>query len=134
MSFRDGSIEPFKIPRRLSHRDVMPGLYQHKRRAETLKERNEMFKEAKAMISNGIRSPDAAEPSGTRVTRERDHRLRLLLVMAQGSAGAVPEAWRSYARIEDARASALRALRNPQVLRVAIVEDNNPLRLVEWVG
>ena len=36
------------------------------------------------MISNGIRSPDAAEPSGTRATRERDHRLRLLLVMAQG--------------------------------------------------
>lgn len=86
------------------------------------------------MIGNGIRSPDAAEPSGTRPTREPDHGLRLLLVMAQGPAGAVPEAWRSYARIEHARASALGALRNPQVLRVAIVEDNHPLRLVEWVG
>jgi len=55
-------------------------------------------------------------------------------MMAQGSAGAVPEAWRSYARIDDARASASEALRNPHVLRVAIVEDNNPLRFVEWVA
>jgi hypothetical protein len=92
------------------------------------------LKEAKAMIGNVIRSPDPAEPSGMRATRERDRRLRLLLVMAQEPAGAVPEAWPSYARIEDARASALRALRDPQVLRVAILEDNNPLRLVEWVG
>lgn len=83
---------------------------------------------------NGIRSPDAAEPSGTKATREPDHRLRLLLVMAQGPAGAVPEAWLSYAQIEDARASAVAALTNPQVLRVAIIEDNNLLRLVEWVG
>jgi hypothetical protein len=60
--------------------------------------------------------------------------LRLLIVMSQGLAGALPEAWQSYARTEEARASALEALRNPQVLRVAIVEDNIPLRLVEWVG
>jgi hypothetical protein len=90
------------------------------------------------MIGNGIRRPDAAERYGTRATREPDHRLRLLIVMAQGLAGALPEAWRSYAQIEDARASASEALRNPQVLRVAIVEDEsgstNPLRFVEWVG
>jgi hypothetical protein len=61
--------------------------------------------------------------------------------MAQGPAGALPQAWRSYVRIEDARASASEALRNSQVLRVGIVEDGsglagsaNPLRLVEWVG
>jgi len=86
------------------------------------------------MMSNGIRSTDAAERSGTGATKEPAHGLRLLLVMAQGPAGAVPEAWQAYARIEDARANALGALRNPQVLRVAIVEDNNPLRLIEWVG
>jgi hypothetical protein len=90
--------------------------------------------EAKAVISNGIESPDAAEPWRTRATREPSYRLRLLIVMSQGIAGAIPEAWRSYVQIEDARASALEALRNPQVLRVAIVEDNIPLRLVEWVG
>jgi hypothetical protein len=95
------------------------------------------FKEAKAMIGNGIRLPDAAEPYGTRATREANNRFRLLIVMAQGPAGALPEAWRSYAQIEDARASALEALRNPKVLHVAIVEDGsettNPLRLVEWL-
>lgn len=94
-----------------------------------------------SMIDSGIRLPDAAEPYGTRAARKPNHRLRLLIVMAQGPAGASPEAWRSYAQIEDARASALEALRNPLVLRVAIVEDGSgligsakPLRFVEWVG
>ncbi len=86
------------------------------------------------MTGNCIRSPDAAERSGMDATRETDQRFRLLLVMAQGPAGAAPEAWRSYAQLEAARASALGALRHPQVQRVAIVEDDNPLRLVEWVG
>jgi hypothetical protein len=43
--------------------------------------------------------------------------------------------------MKDARANALAALRNPEVLRVAIVEDGpelsgsvNPLCFVEWVG
>jgi hypothetical protein len=92
------------------------------------------LKEAKAMINEDVRLPEAAEPYGTRSTGEPDRRLRLLILMAQGPPGALPEAWQSFAQIEDARASALEALRNPQVLRVAIVEDNNPLRLVEWVG
>jgi hypothetical protein len=91
------------------------------------------------MISNGIQSTDAAEPHATTATTQSHHRLRLLIVMAQGRAGALPEAWRSYAQVEDARAGALEALRNPQVLSVAIVEDGsaligpaNPLRFVEW--
>jgi hypothetical protein len=98
------------------------------------------FREATAVIGNGIRLPQPAEAYGTRSTREPHHRLRLLIVMAQGSPSALPEAWRSYAEIEDARASALAALRTPRVLRVAIVDDGaglgsvNPLRLVEWVG
>jgi hypothetical protein len=82
------------------------------------------------VVGDAVRSPYAAEPSGTSATREPAHRLRLLLVMAQGSAGAVPEAWRSYVHIGDARAGALEAPQNPQVLRVAIVEDDHkPLRL-----
>ena len=89
--------------------------------------------EAKARTGNGLRSRDAAKPSCTRATREPEHGLRLLILMAEGSAGALPEAWRSYPQIEHARASALEALRNPTVLRVAIVEDN-PLRLVEWIA
>jgi hypothetical protein len=101
----------------------MPGLYPHK-----------------AMIGNAIGLHDVAEQHGTTATRKPDQPLRLLIEMAQGPAGALPEAWRSYAQIEDARASARAALRNPRVLRVAIVEDAsglvgsaNPLRLVEWV-
>jgi hypothetical protein len=93
------------------------------------------------MTRNAIGLRDTAQPYGTTATREPEHRLRLLIVMAQGRPGELPEAWRSYAQIEDARASALEALRNPQVLCVAIVEDGsrsfgsvNPLRFVEWVS
>jgi len=90
------------------------------------------------MIENAIGSSDAAETHETTASTNLHHRLRLLIVMAQGPPGALPEAWRSYARIEDARSSALEALRNPQVLRVAIVEDGsgsaNPLRFIECVA
>ena len=93
------------------------------------------------MMAGGMRLPDAAEPEETRTATEADHRLRLLIVMAQGPAGTLPQAWRSYTRIEAARASALEALQNPLVLHVAIVEDGpgligsaHPLRLIEWVG
>ena len=94
--------------------------------------------EPTATTGNAIGLSDATEPYGPRATGEPNHRLRLLIVMARGLAGPLPEAWRSYARIEDARASALVALRNPLVPRVAIVEDGlgstGPLRFVEWVG
>jgi hypothetical protein len=93
------------------------------------------------MIGNDVQLLDAAEPHGTRPATELRHRLRLLIVTAQGPVGALPEAWRSYALIEDARASALAALRNPNVLRVAILEDGfglvgsvNALGVIEWVG
>jgi hypothetical protein len=96
------------------------------------------FNEGKTMMGHGIGLPDATEPDNTQPMSEPLHRLRLLLVMARGRSGEVPEAWQSYARIEDARTSALKALRNSQVLSVAIVEDGSgstdPLRFVEWVG
>jgi hypothetical protein len=92
------------------------------------------------MIGNAAQLLDAAEPHGTRAASEPEHRLRLLVVMAQRPAGALPEAWRTYSLIEDAHASALKALRNPGVLRVAIVENGsalagsaNPLRFIEWI-
>jgi hypothetical protein len=112
-------------------------------KADTKKELNrelprdvESFKESKVMIGKDLQSPEVADRWEATATREPHHRFRLLIVMAQGSAGGLPEAWRSYARIEDARASALQALRDPQVRRVAIVQDESglPLRLVEWVG
>ena len=98
------------------------------------------FNQAETMISNGIRLSHAAHTCGTTAATEPHHRLRLLIVMAEGRPGTLPEAWRSYGQIEEARASATEALRNPHVLRVAIVEDGsgligpNPLGLVEWVG
>ena len=93
------------------------------------------------MTRNPIGLPDAAEQHRTTATPEPTHRLRLLIVVTHGSAGALPEAWRSYATIEDARASAQAALRNPQVSHVAIVDEGsglvvpaNALGFVEWVG
>jgi len=92
------------------------------------------------MSGDAVRLREAAETSETSAMGEPNHRLRLLIVTAHGAAGSIPEAWRSYARIDDARASALDALRDPQVARVAIIEDGsglggsvNPLRFVGWV-
>jgi hypothetical protein len=58
--------------------------------------------------------------------------------MARGLPCRLPEAWRSYAGIADARAAALEALQDSEVVRVAVVENDSgstdPLRFVEWVG
>ena len=60
-------------------------------------------------------------------------RCRLIPVMAHESPGVVPEAWRSYLNLNEARVAAAAALRDTRVLRIAIVEDGNPLRFVEWM-
>ena len=93
------------------------------------------------MIGGDIGLPEVDETYRTRARTQPEHRLRLLIVMTHGLPGVLPEAWRSYVRIEDARASALAALENPQVLRVGVVEDGaapigsaNPLRFIEWVA
>ena len=93
------------------------------------------------VVHDHVQLPEDVEPFATQAIREPDRRLRLLILMTQGGPGALPEAWRSYAHIEDARANASVALRDPRILRVAIIEDGsrlggsvNPLRLVEWVG
>ena len=72
--------------------------------------------------------------SGATQMNEPNHRFRILAVMAQGAPGALGEAWRSYVNLEDARAGARAARKDPRVLQVAIVDDHNgPLRLVEWI-
>jgi hypothetical protein len=60
-------------------------------------------------------------------------RFRLLAVTAPGLGATLPEAWRSYPNIEDARNSALTMMRDSRVRRVAIVQDVNVLELVEWI-
>ena len=53
--------------------------------------------------------------------------------MSKGTPGVLPEAWRSYVNVDEARIGARTALQDARVLKVAIVEDDdNPLRLVEW--
>lgn len=91
------------------------------------------------VTSKGMRLSGATELCA--LPTEPKCRLRLLILMARGTPGALPEAWGSYVQIEHARSSALSALRNPEVLRVGIVDDGsglggsvNALRLVEWVG
>ena len=59
---------------------------------------------------------------------------RLLALMAQGASGALPEAWRSYHDVGEARLAARDMMRDQRVLGVAIVEDRPPLQLIEWVS
>jgi hypothetical protein len=66
--------------------------------------------------------------------REGLHRYRLLAMMVHGTAGALPEAWRSYGTVEKARIGAREMLHNQHVLQVAIIEDRPPLQFVEWVS
>ena len=58
---------------------------------------------------------------------------RLIAGMAGDSPGEVPEAWRSYFNVNEARIAAAAALRDTRVLGIAIVEDSNPLRFIEWI-
>jgi hypothetical protein len=55
--------------------------------------------------------------------REGHQQYRLLAMMVQGTAGALPEAWRSYPTVDTARSSAREMLDDERVLQVAIVED-----------
>ena len=64
---------------------------------------------------------------------QMQHRFRLLTEPGGGIAGRLPETWRSYSNLEEARVSALAMLRDSRVRRVAIVDDINVLELVEWI-
>jgi hypothetical protein len=82
---------------------------------------------------HAVRASDA-RPNVVTTWDEAYHRYRLLAMMAQGTASALPEAWQSYRNVEEARVGAQELLHNQRVLRVAIVEDRIPLQFVEWVG
>ena len=64
--------------------------------------------------------------------KEVGHRFRILALMSEGRPGAVPEAWQSYPNLDEARIGARAALQDARVSRIAILEDGNPLRFVEW--
>lgn len=73
----------------------------------------------------GLRTAIAREEAG--------HPFRLLATMAKGAPSALPEAWRSYPNVDDARLAARQMLQDPRVMRVVIVEDRPPLQFVESV-
>jgi hypothetical protein len=90
------------------------------------------------MKNDAFEGLQGAAPSrpGRRARAGRDeayNRYRLLAVMAQGTAAALLEAWRSYRNVEEARIGARAMLLDDSVLRVAIVGDRIPLQLIEWV-
>jgi hypothetical protein len=53
--------------------------------------------------------------------------------MRQGTAASLPSTWEHYLTIEDARAGTRPLYHDDRVLRVMIVTDSLPPRLVEWV-
>ena len=86
-----------------------------------------------------MKTDEMLEPSGTScnvVIAHGDacHRFRLVATMVQGTAAVLPEAWRSYRNVDEARLAAREMLRNQRVLRVAIVADDPPLQFIEWVA
>lgn len=75
------------------------------------------------------------ERNGVATMERTQNSLRILAVMAVGLPGVLPEVWRVYARLEEARVAALNVLRDPRVRGVAILDDHNgPLSLVEWMA
>lgn len=89
------------------------------------------------MTTDGIRELPATGTSeagaGDNARESAYHPFRLLASMAHGSAGALPEAWRSYRNVDEARRAARDMMRDDRVLRVAIIEDRPPLQFIEWV-
>jgi hypothetical protein len=53
--------------------------------------------------------------------------------MVKGAPGGLPEAWRSYRNVDEARLAARHMMQDQRVLEVAIVEDRPPLQFIEWV-
>jgi len=57
---------------------------------------------------------------------------RLRPIMKQGTAAAIPETWKHFSSIEDARAGAKVMYQNDRVLRVMAVVDSVG-SFVEWI-
>jgi hypothetical protein len=92
----------------------------------------EIMKDEEMRELHAVRTSEA-RPSVVITWDEVSHRYRLLAMMVQGTASALPQAWRSYRNVEEARIGAQEMLHNDRVLRVAIIEDHIPLQFVEWV-
>jgi hypothetical protein len=58
---------------------------------------------------------------------------RLILSVRRGSASSVPDAWRHYPTLEQARAAAATLLRHERVTRIAVVRNEAPPAFVEWL-
>jgi len=57
---------------------------------------------------------------------------RLRPIMRQGTASSIPETWERFATVDEARGSVKQMYHDDRVLRVFIVEDEEPPRFVEW--
>jgi hypothetical protein len=53
--------------------------------------------------------------------------------MRQGTPSSIPETWRPFATVEDARKAVKQMYQDDRVLRALIVTDEAPPRFVEWV-
>jgi hypothetical protein len=59
--------------------------------------------------------------------------LRLRPIMRQGTASSIPETWRRFPTLAEARQAVKQMYHDDRVLRVFIVADTAPPRFVEWV-
>ena len=53
--------------------------------------------------------------------------------MRQGTASSIPEVWKRFTTLDEARNSVKQMYHDDRVLRVFIVTDEAPPRFVEWV-
>ena len=53
--------------------------------------------------------------------------------MRQGTASSIPETWRRFATIAEARLAVKQMYHDDRVLRAFIVTDTAPAQFVEWV-
>ena len=58
---------------------------------------------------------------------------RLIVSVRRGSASSVPDAWRHYATLEQARTAAAALLRHERVTRIAVVRNEAPPTFIEWL-
>jgi len=69
-------------------------------------------------------APDTLEPRAA---------FRLRPIMRQGTASSIPETWRHFATIAEARLAVKQMYHDDRVLRAFIVTDTAPAQFVEWV-
>jgi hypothetical protein len=58
---------------------------------------------------------------------------KLRSIMRQGTASSIPETWRLFTSIEEARTAVKEMYHDDRVLRAFIVTNEAPPQFVEWV-